>query len=185
MCPEMIRKRILTPGKDRPADAPKMGRPTADEARQRKVATILERVSNGDDLGSVCSELGLAPATFRGWCRADKALDQEWQLARREYAHSLFDKIAELSALLSRGKDATTDEPLSAAQVNGLKAAIDGYKHVAARLNPAQYGEQKAGQQGVVVMINSTLPLGDGAGPVNAIDADFTAVVKLEGPDGK
>lgn len=176
----MALKRVLIPGKDRPADAPKPGRPSNEEARERRIATILERVSNGDDLGTVCQELKMAPATFRGWCRESKELDQEWQLARKEYAHSLFDKIAELSAILSRGKDVASGEPLSAAQVNGLKAAIDGYKHVAARLNPAQYGEQKAGQQGVAVFINTSLPIGPGEHPATTVDTDFTVVGQIE-----
>ena len=81
----MVQKVKLTPPKPRPADAPKLGRPPADEVRARKIETILERCSNGDDLGTVCKDLGIAPATFRSWCRADKELGAEWQLAQDEF----------------------------------------------------------------------------------------------------
>lgn len=186
----MVQKVKLTPPKPRPADAPKLGRPPADEVRARKIETILERCSNGDDLGTVCKDLGIAPATFRSWCRADKELGAEWQLARREYAHSLFDRIAEISAILAvGGRNVKVDgkdswEAMTAAEVNAMKAAIDGYKHIAARLNPAQYGEQKAGQQGVVVMINTTLPVGLDEKPSMAVDTDFTVIRKIESQNG-
>jgi hypothetical protein len=167
-------KRKLIPGKDRPLDLPKVGRPTKSEAQERNVEAILDRVSNGEDLGTVCGSLGMSPSTFRGWCRSSQVLDQAWQLARREYAHSLFDRIAELAAKL-----ASNAMEMSAAEVNAMKAAIDGYKHVAARLNPAQYGEQKAGQQGVAVFINTTLPIGPGEQPAEEIEKDFTVVAGL------
>lgn len=172
-----MQKRQLIPGKDRPArpdDAPRLGRPTNDAIRARQIEEICERHANGEALPTICKAIKpeIKPATFRGWVRADPELDERWKLVRKEYVHSLFDMIADLSSQLA---DPDWNKAASPAQVNAVKGAIEAYKHICGRLNSREYGEQKiAGAQLPTFIIASNLTLHPGEATEEAIDTDYT-----------
>lgn len=119
--------------------------------------------------------MGLAQATFRTWVRRDPALQIAWKGIREEHAHSLFDRLDEVTHTLAAGKFDRDDN----ATVTALRAAQDGLKHMTARLLPAMYGEQKAGAQGVTVVINTTLPMDEAP---KVVEGEFKVALPLPGP---
>jgi hypothetical protein len=172
-------KRHLVPGKLRSPEAPKIGRPSQAEVESRRIEEILDRVSAGETLQKVCDEIGgITPTQFRRWARASKENRELWADARREYAHSLFDKLADLTERLATGEFSKEEN----AQVTALKTAIDGLKHITARLNPDDYAERRDNKSGVSVTIVSSLPLGPGSKPEAAIDTAFRVVGTLPPP---
>jgi hypothetical protein len=176
----MPRKQVLTPGRLRDPSLPRIGRPPAEEAFAKKVEDILDSVSGGETLFSVCDRIGgITPTQFRRWARSSKENRELWHDARREYAHSLFDRLAELTEQLASGTFGKEDN----AQVTALKGAIDGLKHITSRLSPEDYAERRDDKSGVSVTIISSLPLGDGAKPEAAIDTAFRVVGRLPSPD--
>jgi hypothetical protein len=154
------------------------GRPSAAAKQREQLDRIMDRHANGEPLVDICVGEGIAPSEFRGWMRRDPELKLAWREAEAEYVHSIFDEMASITKQLATGRFTKDD----GARVQALRAALDGLKHVTSRLNPAQYGEQKAGQQGVTVVINTTLPIGEGQAPAAAIDGDFKVVVALPEP---
>lgn len=174
----MAHKQVLVPPRLR--EGPKIGRPTSSEVERRRIETILERVSAGETLQKVCDDLGtITPTQFRRWTRASKENRELWTDARREYAHSLFDRLADLTSQLATGAYGREDN----AQVTALRTAIDGLKHITARLNPDDYAERRDHSSGVQVTIVSSLPLGPGAKPEAAIDTAFRVVGQLPNPN--
>ena len=172
----MPRKQVLIPGKLRDPGAPKIGRPTQVEAEARRIETILDRVAAGETLQKVCDDLGsITPTQFRRWARASKENRELWADARREYAHSLFDRMADLTEVLRNGNWGREDN----AAVTALRVAIDGLKHITARLNPDDYAERKDNKQATIVNIISSLPIGPGAVPEAAVDTAFRVVGAL------
>lgn len=116
------------------------------------------------------------PTAFRRMVRKDKELQIAWHQARHDYAHSLFDKMTDLAGYLARTKFKTEDN----AQVTAIRTSIDAYKHITARLAPEVYAEQKPGNQGVIVNIVTSLPLGPGSIPEEPIDTTFRIVGKIK-----
>jgi hypothetical protein len=173
-------KRTLIPGREREEraiDAPKIGRPSRDEVRQRQVDIILERHADGEPLVDICTELGLRPAVFRGWCRNDPGLAEDWRAVRADYVDALFDKLASVTAQLAASGTIDADDKAANARVNSLKAAQDGFKHITARLKPSAYGDNKATGPGMTVIFNTDLPIGPGQSPGASVDGDFTIVL--------
>jgi hypothetical protein len=172
-------KRTLVPGKLRDPEAPKIGRPSKVETQFRQTEEILEAVSAGTPLKTVCQAPGLpTPAEFRRWVRADPELARQYELARRDMAHALFDEMTALAHELATGTYGKDDN----AVVGAKRAAIDALKHLTARLLPGQYADQKAVNQGVQVTIVSTLPLGPGSVAEKPIDTAFRVVGRLAPP---
>src|SRR5271163_690456 len=149
------------------------GRPTAADIQSRQIEAVFERHANGEPLEDVCAELGIKPASFRTWMRKDPRLAEEWDAVKREYVHSLFDKLAAITMELSRGHYDKED----GAKVQALRAAQDGLKHITSRLNPAQYGETKDKTGALTVIINTSLPLGPGDSPHQVVDGDFKVIL--------
>jgi len=167
-------KRVLVPGKLRDPAAPKMGRPTASDVRQRNIDEILDQVSAGQSLEEVCRGAGMpTPTEFRRWTRRDGELRKLWNMARRDYAHSLFDRMAAITSELATTDWGREDNP----KVTALGKALDGLKHITARLHPEEYAEQKPGQQAIVV--NLVTPLALRGGPEAPIDTAFRVVGQL------
>jgi hypothetical protein len=107
--------------------------------------------------------------------RQDATLATQWDAVKREYVHSLFDKLSSVTAQLARAEFSKED----GAAVQALKAAQDGYKHMTSRLNPSAYGDTKDKNTGVTVIINTSLPVGVGDKPLEVVDGDFKVVVPL------
>lgn len=154
-----------------------VGRPSKASIQEQQVETILDRVSAGETLEQVCKTPGMpTPSQFRFWVRKDKALGVEWHQARHDYAHALFDKMADLAAQLASGKFGRDDT----AKVTAIRTAIEAFKHITARLAPEVYAEQKAGTQGVIVNIVTSLPLGQGSQAEKPIDTSFRVVGRVK-----
>jgi hypothetical protein len=154
------------------------GRPSAADIQARQIEQVFERHANGEPLDDICRELEIKPASFRTWMRRDPTLAAEWDLVKREYVHSLFDKLAAITMELSRAEYGKED----GAKVQALRAAQDGLKHITSRLNPGQYGETKDKTGGLTVIINTSLPIGPGDQPQTVVDGDFKVVLPLEAP---
>lgn len=152
------------------------GRPSAASLEAEKLERICDRHADGEPLAKVCADEGMTQTEFRRRIRRDPALGMAWEEARKEYVHSLFNELAELTKRLSTSKFGRD----SNAEVSALRAAIDGLKHITGRLNPGAYGEQKAGTQGITVIINTDLPIRDGDKPGETIEGDFKVEVPLE-----
>jgi hypothetical protein len=153
----------------------KLGRPTASDVQLRQIDQVFERHANGEPLDAICTELGIKPSSFRTWMRKSPPLASEWDAVKREYVHSLFDKLASITMELSKAEYGKED----GAKVQALRAAQDGLKHITARLNPAQYGETKDKTGALTVIINTSLPLGPGDLPQAVVDGDFKVVMPL------
>ena len=172
----MARKVPLIPGKLRDPSAPKLGRPSNEDRQARQIEDILVRVSGGETLDRVCQGEDMpTPATFRSWTYRDPALRKLWREARNEHAHALFDRMVDLADQLATGEF----DRDSTAKVTAIRGAIDALKHATARLLPSDYGEQKPGAQGISVTIVTSLPMGPGSVPEQAIDTAFKVVGKL------
>lgn len=156
----------------------KIGRPTAADLQARQIEAVFERHANGEALGDICAGFGIKPATFRTWMRRNPKLAETWDGVKREYVHSLFDKLASISMELSQARYGKED----GAKVQALRAAQDGLKHITSRLNPAQYGETKDKTGALTVIINTSLPIGPEDHPQTIVDGDFKVVLPLEGP---
>jgi len=156
----------------------KLGRPSAADLQSRQIEQVFERHANGEPLDNICGELGIRPASFRTWMRRNPRLAGEWDAVKREYVHSLFDKLAAITMELSKAEYGKED----GAKVQALRAAQDGLKHITSRLNPAQYGETKDKTGALTVIINTSLPIGPGDAPQTVVDGDFKVVLPLEGP---
>ena len=155
-----------------------MGRPTAEVMRQRQVDDILERHADGETLEAICFSFPtpLPTRTWRKWCREDPKLQIAWDASDRDFVHTLFDRYAEVTAVLRAGPPADLDANRVNGWVNALKAAQDGYKNICARLNPAKYAEQKDKQMGITLIVNTPLPMEPGA-QEETIDGDFSVVI--------
>ena len=154
----------------------KTGRPSSADLQSRQIEQVFERHANGEPLDDICAELEIKPASFRTWMRRDPLLAAEWDLVKREYVHSLFDKLASITFELARADYDKED----GAKVQALRAAQDGLKHITSRLNPAQYGETKDKTAGLTVIINTSLPIGPGDTPQTVVDGDFKVILPLE-----
>lgn len=157
-----------------------MAHPTAAQYLRNRVSEIFERHSNGEHLNDICRSLRVKPATFRALMRSDAKLKQEWTIVRDEYTHSIFNQMLSLSHELATRKFTRDEAP----EVNAKRAALDGFKHTTARLNPQAYGEQKNQQQGVTVYINTSLPLGEDDEPATVVDGDFKITVTSDDDKG-
>jgi hypothetical protein len=155
-----------------------MARPSAADLQSRKIDQVFERHANGEPLEDICAELEIKPASFRTWMRRDAALAAEWDTVKREYVHSLFDRLASITIELATKRF----DKEAGAQVQALRAASDNIKHITSRLNPAQYGETKDKTGALTVIINTSLPIGPGDNPQTVVDGDFKVVLPLEGP---
>lgn len=154
--------------------AGRMGRPTAVAKREEQIEAIFDRHANGEALVDICAEMNVRPAEFRSWMRKGTVeLQAQWKLVKTEHAHSIFDQIRSLAHKLETGRFGKED----GARVQALRGAIDALKHIASRLDPADYGEQKPGAQGVVVIINTDLALS--GKPETTIDGEFKIAVPL------
>ena len=172
------RKRVLIPGKFRDPELPKIGRPTNLERQDRQQAEILDQVSAGRSLEAVCRDEGMpTPTEFRRWVRQSPELRVAWLEARREYAHSLFDQMADLAEELRTRAFERDDN----ATVTAKRAALDALKHITARLAPADYAEPKSQNQGVSVTVVTSLPLGPNSLPEKPIDTAFRVISQSAG----
>lgn len=70
--------------------------------RQRIITDVLTRVATGQLAGVVLEANGLSRQTWSEWCRADRALSDEYARAREEQAHAL----AEEALRIADGGDA-------------------------------------------------------------------------------
>lgn len=157
----------------------KRGRPSAADRQRELIEAVFDRHSNGESLTEICTALGIQQAEFRSWMRKAPAdLAEGWKRAKDEFVHSTFDQMASITRQLATGRFGKDDS----SRVQALRAAMDGLKHISSRLNPAQYGEQKAGQQMPTIIINTNLPVGLGDQPSAAINGEFSVVLPLEGP---
>jgi hypothetical protein len=87
--------------------------------------------------------------------------------------------MADLTEQLRNGTWGREDN----AAVTALRVAIDGLKHITARLSPDDYAERKDNKAGTIVNILTSLPIGPGSAPEKAIDTAFRVVGQLPSPD--
>lgn len=157
----------------------KRGRPSAADRQRELIEAICDRHSNGEPLNEICGELSVKEAEFRSWIRRGGPEAQTlWKEAKNEFTHSTFGLMTSITRQLAFGKFGKDDS----ARVQALRGAMDGLKHITSRLNPAEYGEQKAGQQMPTIIINTSLPIGPADTAATTIEGDFKLTVPLEGP---
>lgn len=160
----------------------KRGRPSAADKQLGLIEEICDRHSNGEPLAEICAALGVKEAEFRSWIRRGGPEAQAlWKEAKGEFVHSTFGLMTSITRQLATGRFGKDDS----SRVQALRGALDGLKHITSRLNPAEYGEQKAGQQMPTIIINTNLPVGLGDQPAAAVNGEFSVVLPLEGPNGR
>lgn len=120
---------------------------------EKNADEICERIAGGETLSAICKELEVYPHYFHAACRADMALRDAYEEARRQWAHILFDKVMSIAESLDEG-DVTDTQRLKA---KGM--AADLYKWMAGKLNPPAYSEKPSEHKGVAVQINTNLDL--------------------------
>src|SRR5271165_5780241 len=133
------------------------GRPAA--LSRENLLKICTLVALGGTLRKICAEPGQPTATtFRQAVMADPELREQWEIAKSERPHHLFEEAIDLAREIrdrSWAKEETN-------QVTAARVAIEALREAAARLAPREYGQRPASQVIVPVQINTTLDLSAG-----------------------
>ncbi len=97
------------------------------------VDEVLSRIAAGESLTGICKDKHLPTRkTFCQWLDQRPALYGRYVRARELQADSYADKIADTSKRLLDGE----------VDPNAARVAIDGFKWIACKLRPGQYGEK-------------------------------------------
>lgn len=128
----------------------KMGRPTL--RTPEVVATILEGLSNGQTLVSLCSCEGMpSPSTFRSWAREDAQLSADFARARDDGFDAIADSILEIvddgRNDFMEGQDG--QPAYNAEHVQRSKLRAETRLKLLAKWDPRRYGERVAVDHGV------------------------------------
>lgn len=139
---------------------------------------ILDEVSSGKTLTEVCEQDGYPkPQTVYKWLREHEEAFSNWEAVKLIRSHMLFDEAVELARWLAYGKrlegsSRRTEPPKDAPRITAIKHAIQTLMEVAAKLNPAEYGQRKADSVVVPIQIVTNMNLGQGGLPKPADTAN-------------
>jgi hypothetical protein len=110
--------------------------------------SICERLANGETLRAICAEPGMPDrGSVRRWLAdsANAEFREAYTAARLGWADEIFEQIAELA---SEARQIAADAEASGlnphAAVGALREEIRAKMWIAARLNPARYGDRTA-----------------------------------------
>lgn len=159
-------------------------RPRSPRYNPDTIEKIFDKVSEGATLREVCAQPGMpSTTTVNRWIAKDEELFKRWQAVKQLRAHHLFDEQIDLARELAYGvlqRDGRRKrEPLTPAEVNARKVAIETFRDAAAKLHPKEYGHRKAPDTIVPIQIITNMNLGqDGKKPnVGSVDAVYEIVV--------
>lgn len=116
-----------------------------DRAESSRV--ILEAVSNGRTLRSICAEEGMPTSgTFLGWVMQDDALAERYRLARGLGLDVMADEIVEISNTPKIGTKTVSKvtglEITEADMTDHRRLQIDARKWLLAKMAPKKYGDR-------------------------------------------
>ena len=102
--------------------------------RGKVMATVCERISQGETVEQVCAEIGVASRTVREWALED-AFAPLYARAREAQAHA----VAEQALTVAASAYGKSSEDIAATRLE-----VDTRKWFAAKLAPKHYGERQA-----------------------------------------
>lgn len=139
----------------------KGGRPPV-KINEELLERVLDRVSRGETIREIARQPGMPSApTMHKWLRDDEEAFKSYQLAKEIKSHQLFDEAVELArGLVAKPKGLNVT--ISAQTISATKIAIETLMAAAAKLNPSDYGQRKAGDIIVPIQIVTTMNLGQG-----------------------
>lgn len=125
----------------------KTGRPTKYNV---EIATVIcERMSQGESLRSICSEVGMPDRiTVLRWIPLHEAFRNQYASARENQADFWADEIVDISDDGSRDyvekkrPDGSTFEAIDHDHINRSKLRVDTRKWLMARMAPKKYGDK-------------------------------------------
>ena len=123
--------------------SPKIGRPSS--FTWEKAGYILEQISEGRSLRSICAEQGMpSRPTVCRWLRDNTTFRNHYARARDYQADVYFEEIEEIA---SRKFDTMME-------LGAAKLRIDALKWMAGKLRPKVYGDYQRSEREVSVRIN-------------------------------
>lgn len=152
--------------------------PTPPALTEELVGSILTEMADGKTLREVCAGFpGLTPPMVRGYIQRRPALLPQFQVAKLMQSHALFERSLEIIETLRTGDWGKEDGP----KVQALKAAIDGLRVGAGKLNPTDYGERAPSTPIVPIQIITSLPLNTKVVPLDN-DPMLSGTFRIEAP---
>lgn len=109
---------------------------------------ILERISDGESLKSICDDKDMpSRMSFFRWIASDKELEKRYKYAREEQADAIFDEVLCIADDARNDWMAANDGDNAAYKLNGehvqrSRIRIDARKWVAGKLRPKKYGDK-------------------------------------------